>query len=250
MWDYSLSSVVQSPDQDCGLFKGLSDAALYNINNTPFIMTCNSIATGGIWTLPPGFQRAYWSINFVDFRGLHWQSASVNWMGAEGLQWPYLMKRSCASGDDINKARGHPSSSLRTESAVSRSLSSHPQRPPSGKYATSVKSRHKSAYAFYTSELVESQWEGSWGRTRAPTVCHCFLYQTELSMVESLYGLCLSVLVEIRRENDQKPCSALHPGERCCCTGFLRFSNYKHCCDHFHVGANFPLPNYKMPTEA
>lgn len=82
-----------------------------------------------MWTLPSGFQRAYWSINLVDFSGLQWQSASVNWMGAEGLQWPYLMKRSCMSGDDINKAKGHPSSSLRNCSTVSGGISSHPRSP-------------------------------------------------------------------------------------------------------------------------
>lgn len=34
------------------------------------------------------------------------------------------------SGDDINKAKGHPSSSLRDRSTVSRSLSSHPPKAP------------------------------------------------------------------------------------------------------------------------
>lgn len=68
-----------------GLLKGLSDVALYNINNTPFIMTCNLIVTCGIWSLLPDFQRAYWSINFVDFSGLQWQRASVNWKGGDGI---------------------------------------------------------------------------------------------------------------------------------------------------------------------
>lgn len=42
-----------------GLFKRLNDTALYNINNSPFIMTSNPIATGGISVLPIGFQMAY-----------------------------------------------------------------------------------------------------------------------------------------------------------------------------------------------
>lgn len=88
----------------------------YNINNTPFIMTCNVIATTEIRIRPAGFQGAYWSANSVDFGALQWQSASDNWMGAEGLQWPHLMKRSCTSGDDINKVKGHMSSSQRTGS--------------------------------------------------------------------------------------------------------------------------------------
>lgn len=99
---HTLSPLASSSISDCGLSNGLGDAALYNINNTPFIMTRNLIASwGGI----RGFQGAYWSINLVDFSALQWQSASANWMGAVGLQWADLMKRSCMSGDDVNKAK-------------------------------------------------------------------------------------------------------------------------------------------------
>lgn len=66
-------------------------------------MTRNLRVTAGTWTLPPGFQRTYWS---VDFSGLQWQSASEQWRRAEGLQPAYLMKRSCTNANHINKARG------------------------------------------------------------------------------------------------------------------------------------------------
>lgn len=161
-----LTNLLHGYTQSClrgGLSKGLIDGALYNINNTPFIMTGNLIATGGTWTLPPGFQRAYWSTNLVDFSGLQWQSASVNWMGAEGLQWQYLMKRSCMSGDDINKAKGQPSSSPRSRSTLSRGLSSHPRRPPSGKYASAARSSQMSAYALHTVIMLSPQWGGGSG---------------------------------------------------------------------------------------
>lgn len=127
-------------------------------------MTRNLIATMGIWTIPPGFQRAYWSINFVDFSGLQWQSASVNWMGAEGLQWPYLMKRSCMSGNDINKAKGQLSSSLRNPGLRCQGVSHLiPQRPPSGKYATAGKRGPVAANDLHTLEMLKGSVGGTWG---------------------------------------------------------------------------------------
>lgn len=67
------------------------------------------------------------------------------------------------SGDDINKAKGHPSSSFRNRSTVSRGFSSRPRRPPSGKYATAVKRRQMSAYALHTLEMVGSGEEALGG---------------------------------------------------------------------------------------
>lgn len=157
-------------------------------------MTGNLIATSGISTGPPGFQRAYWSINFVDFSVLQWQSASVNWMGAEGLQWPYLMKRSCMSGDNINKAKGHPSSSLRSWCTVSW------KRPPSGRYFTAVKSGQMSAYVPLALDVLDAQQGGRGERTKALRGCNLyalqllFLYLQCLHFLGSCFKTCIFIL--------------------------------------------------------
>lgn len=58
----------------------------YNINNTPFIMIRNLIATTGASGSPPaGFQRTYWSGHFVDFSALQRQSALGESNGGWGI---------------------------------------------------------------------------------------------------------------------------------------------------------------------
>lgn len=72
------------------------------------------------------------------------------------------MKRSRASANDINKAKGHISLSLSQE--LLYCVKEHLKIPSGGKYVTAVESSQQVlAYALHTLEMLDAQWGGRGG---------------------------------------------------------------------------------------
>lgn len=70
------------------------------------------------------------------------------------------MKRSRASANDINKAKGHISLSQELLYCVKE----HLKIPSGGKYVTAVESSQQVlAYALHTLEMLDAQWGGGEG---------------------------------------------------------------------------------------